>query len=122
MSLIDLYIMDKQTGDIWRIGDNKHDMLTITDDGQLRYHNLHNGDGCETGINGTGCGYEFVPNEDSHGYNADPTKGEERTIVLTLKTFSEEPLKWLLGTLEQEIACCCESFDVVKIEEVKGNG
>ena len=73
MSLIDIYVRDKTTDEIHRVGDNPHDMLTITDANELSYQNLHNGDGCRTGDD---CGgYEFVPNEDEHGYNADP-RGE----------------------------------------------
>lgn len=77
MSLIDIYVRDKETDEIHRVGDDPHDMLTITDANELSYHNLHNGDGCRTGDD---CGgYEFVPNEDEHGYNADPREeGENR--------------------------------------------
>lgn len=75
MSLTDLYVRDKQTGEIRRIGDDRHDQLTINDKGQLCYYNQQNGDGCRTGDN---CGgYEFVPNQDEYGYNADPRKGEQ---------------------------------------------
>lgn len=70
MSLTDLYIRDTHSGLIHRIGDDRHDMLTIGDDGQLHYRNLQNGDGCSTGSNFGG--YEFVPNQDVFGYNADP--------------------------------------------------
>ena len=70
MSLIDIYVRDKETNKIHRIGDDQHDMLTITEANELFYHNLQNGDGCRTGDD---CGgYEFVPNEDEYGYNADP--------------------------------------------------
>lgn len=68
--LIDIYVRDKVTNEIRRVGDDQHDMLTITDANELVYHNLQNGDGCRTGDD---CGgYEFVPNEDEYGYNADP--------------------------------------------------
>ena len=73
MSMIDIYIRDKQTGLMHRVGDDIHDMLTINDEGQLCYRNLQNGDGCRTGE--SGGGYEFVPNEDEHGYNCVPTRG-----------------------------------------------
>ena len=68
MSLIDLYIRDKMTGETYRIGDNRHDMLCI-DNGVLRYHNLQNGDGCRLGD--THGGYEFVDNTDEYGYNCE---------------------------------------------------
>lgn len=69
MSLIDIYVRDRQTGLIHKVGDDRHDMLTINDRGELHYQNLQNGDGCRTGNRG---GYEFVPNEDEYGYNSDP--------------------------------------------------
>lgn len=71
MSMIDLYIRDKDMGIIRRIGDDQHDMLTITDKGQLAYYNLQNGGGCRTGEEPQEW-YEFVPNEDMYGYNCDP--------------------------------------------------
>lgn len=70
--MIDLYVRDRFSGEIHRIGDNQHDMLTIGEDGELHYQNLQNGDGCKTGENHLGAGYEFVPNEDDYGYNCDP--------------------------------------------------
>ena len=73
MSLIDLYINDG--GSIRRIGDNQHDMLTITKDGKLWYYNLQNGDGCRLGEESEW--YSFVPNEDDYGYNCDPRKTEQ---------------------------------------------
>lgn len=75
MSLIDIYIRDKQTGLIHRVGDDQHDHLTINDKGELSYMNLQNGDGCRTGHDGGG--YEFVPNQDEYGYNCDPREGAE---------------------------------------------
>ena len=74
MSLIDLYIKDKHTGEIRRVGEDGHDMLVIDNTGQLRYSNLQNGDGCRTGTDSGG--YEFVPNVDEEGYNIDPREGE----------------------------------------------
>lgn len=71
--LIDLYIRDKDLNIVRRIGDNHHDMLLITRNGELEYHNLQNGGGCRTG-EPSGGWYEFVPNEDDHGYNYDPRR------------------------------------------------
>lgn len=69
MSLIDLYIRDKDSGKIHKIGENQHDMLTIVN-GTLIYQHLQNGDGCTLGMNVGG--YEFVDNADDYGYNCDP--------------------------------------------------
>lgn len=78
--LTDIYIRDKVSGEIRKVGDNRHDMLTITDDDQLCYYNLQNGDGCRTGRNSynSDSGYEFVPNEDAYGYNMDPRESPEQ--------------------------------------------
>lgn len=75
--LTDIYVRDKETGNIRRVGDDRHDQLTIGGDGRLHYLNLHNGDGCTTGEHGEGYGYEFVPNTDDNGFNFDPREGKE---------------------------------------------
>lgn len=69
--LISLYIRDKDLNVIRRVGDDPHDMLTISDEGELCYCNLQNGGGCRAGKEPSDW-YEFVPNEDEHGYNIDP--------------------------------------------------
>ncbi len=75
--MTDLYVRDRQTGEIHRIGDDRHDQLTYNERGQICYHNLQNGDGCRTG-DGCDCfGYEFVMNEDDHGYNMDPREQKD---------------------------------------------
>ena len=76
-SLTDIYVRDKWSGEIHRVGDDQHDQLTIWKDGNLHYYNLQNGDGCSTGDTlRDGCGYEFVPNVDDYGYNCDPREEE----------------------------------------------
>ena len=70
MSLIDLYIKDTDFNEVYRIGDNPHDMLTIKD-GKLHYANLQNGGGCTLGEHFADW-YEFVDNADDYGYNYDP--------------------------------------------------
>lgn len=72
MSKTDLYIRDKYSGNIHRIGDNPHDMLTVDRNGIIHYSNLQNGDGCVSEITGKEYGYEFVPNTDDYGYPTDP--------------------------------------------------
>lgn len=68
-----LYVREKQDGRVHRIGTDNHDHLTISDDGQLHYLNLQNGDGCRTGEPIKSWeGYEFVPNENEYGYSYDP--------------------------------------------------
>ena len=79
MSLIDLYIKDNESGEIHRIGDNQHDMLTIDKDGNLLYQNLQNGDGAKLGVDG--WGYSFVPNTDVYGYNCNPRELTEEELA-----------------------------------------
>lgn len=80
--LIDIYVRDKQSGRIHRVGDDQHDQLTIGEDGHLHYFNLHNGDGCSTGdTRRDGCGYEFVPNVDDYGFNYDPREVNNESKV-----------------------------------------
>ena len=75
--LTDIYVRDKWSGGIHRVGDDQHDQLTIWNDGQLHYYNLQNGDGCSTGDTPRDqSGYEFVPNVDEYGYNCDPREEE----------------------------------------------
>lgn len=76
MSLIDIYIRDKDNGEIRRIGEDCHDMLMINKEGQLVYHNLQNGGGCRTGEKPMDW-YEFVPNESKDGYNIDPRESDK---------------------------------------------
>lgn len=68
--MTDIYVRDKETGRTHRVGDNKHDMITVDSDGHIRYQNLQNGMGCRSGSKFGG--YEFVPNEDDHGYAFNP--------------------------------------------------
>lgn len=76
-SLTDIYVRDKWSGEIHRVGDDQHDQLTIGKDGNLHYYNLQNGDGCSTGDTPRDqSGYEFVPNVDEYGYNCDPREEE----------------------------------------------
>lgn len=74
-SLTDLYIKNLDSGEIHRVGDDQHDMLTI-DKGRLRYYNLQNGDGCTLGDTGMFGGYVFVDNVDEYGYNCVPMEKE----------------------------------------------
>lgn len=64
MSLIDLYIRDKQTGKVHMVGSDRHDSLWVDDNGTVHYHNLQNGDGCgDNSHTDAEAGYEFMPSE-----------------------------------------------------------
>lgn len=65
MSLIDLYVIDKESGRIHKIGDDRHDSFWVSHDGVLHYHNLQNGDGCSGDgyKNGALSGYAFLPQD-----------------------------------------------------------
>ena len=95
MSFTDLYIRDKYSGRIHRIGDDPHDCLIVDEKGTVHYNNLQNGDGCIAykSVNRKTIaekypdrdwgkradelvyGYEFVPNEDEYGFPYNPMEG-----------------------------------------------
>lgn len=92
--MTDLWIRDKYSGKIHKIGTDPHDCLYVDDNGTVYYENLGNGDGCKGyksvnrktladkypdinwGKRATEYvhGYEFVPNTDEYGYPYDPTE------------------------------------------------
>ena len=52
----DIFVKDRLTGRVHRVGAERHDALLVVD-GQVRYYNLQNGDGTTP----DGCGgYELV--------------------------------------------------------------
>lgn len=61
---IDLYIRDKDSGRIHRVGDKCHDALWVDVDGTVHYSNLQNGDGCADHSQiDPNAGYEFMPSD-----------------------------------------------------------
>lgn len=64
MSLIDLYVRDKHTGKIHKVGADQHDGLWVDHAGTVHYQNLQNGDVCNANshINDS-AGYEFMPSD-----------------------------------------------------------
>ena len=103
--MIDLWIRNKYTGHVHRIGDDSHDCLMVDDEGTVHYHNLQCGDGC-TGYKSINketladrypdhdwgkrsseytFGYEFVPNVDDYGFPYDPTKKDINEILDGIK-------------------------------------
>lgn len=64
MSLIDLYVRDKSTGKIHKVGSDMHDGLWVDSNGTVHYQNLQNGDGCNANShNDKFAGYEFMPSD-----------------------------------------------------------
>lgn len=72
MSFTDIYVRDKYSGRIHRVGDDVHDSFWVDENGTLHYHNMQNGDGCAgyKSVNQDKTvdnpdeyrfGYEFVP-------------------------------------------------------------
>jgi hypothetical protein len=59
VSLIDVFVRDKDYGIIHRVGDDIHDSLYVQD-GMVIYYNLQNGCGTLPDGNGT---YEFVSSD-----------------------------------------------------------
>lgn len=60
-TLIDIYVRDKSTGEIHRVGDNRHDSLDVVN-GKVLYYNLQNGGGTSflNDYNNDDDEYEFV--------------------------------------------------------------
>ena len=71
--LTDIYVRDKYSGRIHRVGDDRHDSLSVDEEGTLCYDNMQNGDGtpayksADREISKDGrsfsYGYEFLPSE-----------------------------------------------------------
>ena len=64
MALIDLFVRDKITGEVHRVGEDVHDGLWVDDNGTVHYHNMQNGDGCAANSHtDIDAGYEFLPSD-----------------------------------------------------------
>ena len=64
MSLTDLYVKDRHTGLVHKVGTNKHDSLWVDSYGTVCYQNLQNGDGCGSASKiDEEAGYEFIPSD-----------------------------------------------------------
>lgn len=62
----DIFVRDKPTGIIHKVGTDQHDSLWVDSNGTVHFHNLQNGDGC--GANSIlesvdESGYEFCPSD-----------------------------------------------------------
>lgn len=63
MSLIDMYVRDKYTGESHKVGTDPHDSIWVSSKGVVHYMNLQNGDGASgDGLNDQN-GYEFMPSD-----------------------------------------------------------
>lgn len=76
-SLTDIYVRDKHTGAVHKVGTNQHDALIVDENGTVHYYNMQNGCGCgaDSRKNKTD-GYEFLP-----GYYGDLGYMEDMRIV-----------------------------------------
>ena len=64
VSTTNLYIRDKDSGRIHRVGDECHDGLWVDTGGTVHYFNLQNGDGCSHhSRTDKNAGYEFMPSD-----------------------------------------------------------
>lgn len=63
MSLIDMYVRDKYTGKIHKIGADPHDSIWVSSEGVVHYMNLQNGDGASGDGFNDQDGYAFVPSD-----------------------------------------------------------
>lgn len=64
MKMTDFFVRDKHTGRVHRVGDDQHDGIWVSSDGELHYMNLQNMDGCSgKSHEDDDYGYEFVPSD-----------------------------------------------------------
>ena len=64
MNNIDLYIKDRSSGQIHRIGDDPHDSLYVDHNGSVHYFNLQCGDGAGPySLLNKDYGFEFVQSD-----------------------------------------------------------
>lgn len=83
----DLYVLDKQSGRIHRIGDDRHDSLDSWVFGEVRYHNLQNGDG--GGVEDKE-GYGYVILKTDAGYFNDEYGIIDRRYEKEIKAYLKE--------------------------------
>lgn len=91
MALTDLYVLDKESHCIHKLGDQAHDGLYVMN-GEIRYYNLQNGDG--GGVRDEdGCGYVIL--ESDAGFLEDEfgiiDKRFEKEIRAYLSSLSPSP-------------------------------
>lgn len=72
MSFTDIYVRDKYSGTIHRVGDNAHDELWVDRNGTLFYNNMQNGDGCMAYKSVNQAKTEHNPDEYQFGYEFVP--------------------------------------------------
>lgn len=59
---IELFVKDKDTGTIHRVGDDVHDSLYVDENGYVQYYNMQNGCGTMSGCDDTDeATYIFLP-------------------------------------------------------------
>lgn len=61
--LSSLYITDKASGKVHRIGTDPHDSMSVDENGVVSYRNLQNGDGASGDGDSELAGYRFVESD-----------------------------------------------------------
>lgn len=70
MNNIDLYIKDRSSGQIHRIGDDPHDSLYVDHNGSVHYFNIHCGDGAGPySMMDKKAGFEFIESDCGEPYD-----------------------------------------------------
>ncbi len=60
----EIYVRDKESGIIHKVGTDQHDSLWVDAAGEVHYRNMQNGDGCSGKSHlDNRCGYEFVQSD-----------------------------------------------------------
>lgn len=93
MSLTSLYVYDKETKRIHRIGDDNHDALYVIN-GEIRYHNLQNGDG--GGVKDKD-GYSYVILESEDGFLENEFGIIDKRFEKEIQAYFNEPTSPLIS-------------------------
>ena len=59
----DIYIQEKQSGNIHKLGTDPHDAIWVDENGIVRYINMQNGCGCNGDGDNEDCGYRFCASD-----------------------------------------------------------
>lgn len=99
MSLIDLYVRDKYSGRIHKVGEDHHDSLWVDPAGTVHYFNIQCGDGCgerSRVLPKERAGFEFVPSSngdiDDWGYTPEP-RGRLIDADALIKSLEVDPVE-----------------------------
>lgn len=98
MRLTDIYVRDKYSGKMHRVGDDRHDSLWVDAAGTVHYHHLQNGDGCGARsrmLPKERAGFEFLSSDcgDIHEVNTPEPYGRLIDADALIKSLMVDPVE-----------------------------